>query len=71
MDEPNIGDPNPAVFVGVEWDETVGWLAAFVTRYGDTFALASPELSLRIRYLQQNDVDSSEERKAQAALRRQ
>lgn len=69
MKEVDVGDPSPAVFTHVEWDATGRPAAAFVSRYGEAFCLARPEVELRIRYLQANAFDVSEERKALRALR--
>ena len=68
MEEVDIGHPSPAVFTGVEWDPETGWVATFVSRYGDAYALDRRGIELRIRYLRTQGMDRSEEKKALAAL---
>ena len=67
-EEAGIGHPTPAVFVGVDWDPETGWVASFVSRYGDVYALDRRGIELRIRYLRTQGMDPGEERKALRAL---
>lgn len=67
----DIGDLSDAVFVGPTWDPEQGWLAAFVSRYGDSFALGLPELELRILYMEREGRGTAEEKKALEVLERE
>lgn len=71
MHDVDIGDLSDAVFVGVNWHPERGWLAAFVSRYGDAFGLDAAELALRIRFLRQQGRDAVEERRAARELEKQ
>ena len=58
----------PAVFTGVDWDPESGWVAIFVSRYGDSYGLDQRGIELRIRYLRTQGMDCGEEKKALRAL---
>lgn len=68
MQEVDLGHPSPAVFTGLEWDPATGWVATFVSRYGDAYGLDRRGIELRIRYLRIQGMDCGEERKALRAL---
>lgn len=70
MQDVDIGDLSDVVFVGVNWHPERGWLAAFVSRYGDAFGLDAGELELRIRFLRQQGRDVVEEKRASRELER-
>lgn len=65
---PEIGPPEPAVFVGVERDPGGRGCACFVTRDGESFALDASELELRIEWLRQQGLETSEERRGLQGL---
>ncbi len=71
MQDLDIGELSDAVFVGVNWDPERGWLAAFVSRYGDAFGLDAAELALRIRFLRQQGRNVAEEKRAERELEKQ
>lgn len=69
MKEIDVGTPSPAVFTHLEWDPDGQPAAAFVSRFGEGFCLGLPEVELRIRFLEANALDASEEKRALRALR--
>ena len=68
MDEVDIGNPSPAVFLRLEDGETGQPVASFVSCEGDAFCLERPEVTMRIRYLEAKGREPGEERRALAAL---
>lgn len=69
MKEVDIGDPSPSVFTRLEQNEWGRPVASFVSCHGEAFSLAREEVELRIRYLEAQSREASEERRALAALR--
>lgn len=68
MKEIDIGNTSPATYTHLESDLTDRPVAAFVSHDGEAFCLESAEVTLRIRYLEANDMETAEERKALKAL---
>ena len=71
MKDVDVGPPLPAAFLRLERRDSGRSVAAFVSRYGDVFCLERPEIELRIRYLEAQDLDTIEEKRALAALARE
>jgi hypothetical protein len=68
VEEVDIGNPSPAVYMHVESEPSGRSVVVFVSCDGDTFCLERPQLNLRIRYLESKGMESTEERKALVAL---
>lgn len=68
--EADVGDLTPMLFTGVEHDAFGHAFACFVSPYGDVLELLREEIELRIRLLDAHHLDTGEELRALAALKR-